>query len=309
MSYNVEFVSGKENILNVMKEIEESLDHEFHLDILEELKEFTENCRGETTEDIKKRMCDTFDLYKLVIEKTSETRIDSVTEDKFGVKKTSVINNDRDTQLQKNNLECFLPEVNDILGYETNFLPNLDKETIRGLTETKQYYQHNVEHLDYSDGDLGLVVAYKNNKVVATVWVHFNDDYATFIGIRGTIPYLLARNVERSLSQTERSLIPISKLLIPKVIEIARERGVKMLYTDPMKNMHRMLTEHYNFKEKLVDYDIKHLNGWDADFWCRMTEEQIASEKEYLATKGEEWDDSFADQSDYFVTLDLNSLE
>ena len=91
--------------------------------------------------------------------------------------------------------------------------------------------------------------------------------------------------------------------------DLRRQYDEISIQYNELKQNYNELKEKYRENQLSYENDIKHLNGWDADFWCRLTEEQIASEKEYLATKGEEWDDSFADQSDYFVTLDLNSLE
>lgn len=196
-------------------------------------------------------------------------------------------------------LDIFMPEAIELLGNKESItFPLLSSETVNGLRETSKYYQHNVRCLDYPDRDYGLVIAKKDDTIIGSIWLHFHSDYATFIGIRSTIPYLLARSVDKNLT-------PLSSLLIPWIIELARAKGLCILYCDPLLVMTKLLEKYYGFKSVLINHPVNHIWGWNSNFTGRLPPENIEIEKEYSAKIGEEWHDSMANTFCNFFVLSL----
>ncbi|CAH6418157.1 Hypothetical protein HVR_LOCUS32 [uncultured virus] len=204
-------------------------------------------------------------------------------------------------QLQWSNgtISQFVPETLQLLRSQNTIkFPDLSREERSGLNETAKYYEHNQSKLDEPNRDFGLVVAKKDDTIIGTIWLHFHDDYATFIGIRATISYLLARRVDNTLK-------PLSSLLIPFIIEEARKHEVKRLYSDPLFNMQYLLTKYYKFRATSVSYNVKNMYGWGNDFNCRLSEKDIEIKKTYSEQIGERWNNSMVDVSATFYTLDL----
>jgi len=194
--------------------------------------------------------------------------------------------------------KIFLPEICDLINDEIITVPEITIETKINFDETFKFYQENLKYLDDIDRNFGLIVARKDNTIIATIWLHFHDNYGTFIGIRSTIPYFLARQIDKTLT-------PSSQLLIPKIIEEAKKRNIKILYTDPLPNMHTLLLKYHGFHDINVNYDIKHIYGWNYHFKHRLSPENISIEREYSEKIGQKWDDSMANVIGKFTILEL----
>jgi hypothetical protein len=187
---------------------------------------------------------------------------------------------------------------NDLKVDLTITYPGLSDAIMKGLRETYQYYENNSMYLDDANKSFGLVVAKKNDVVIGAIWLHFHDDYATFIGIRSTIPYLLEKLVDKTLQ-------PLSSILIPYIVQEARNRNVKTLYCDPLLSMKYILPKYHGFALKKVDYDIHNLYGWGCDFVSNIDPEIILCEKKYAEERGETFDDSVTKMITNFYYLNL----
>lgn len=204
---------------------------------------------------------------------------------------------DEDISYFKKELKYYHPQISD----DDIAKATLSDEGKRGLNETRGYYSYNLKQilaldLDNIDDlkDFGLVVVSLDDRIIGSVWLHFSDTYATMIGARSTIWYLLLRSIPDHNKYFDVPLQKLTELMIPFIINLCKERGKQYLYVEPLNNMARILTKNYGFVGKQITYDIQHLWGWNNNFSSRLTDTQIENEKRYSHEHNEEWSDDMA---------------
>jgi hypothetical protein len=98
--------------------------------------------------------------------------------------------------------------------------------------------------------DCGLILATTpSGQLLGSIWVFYDPCMVSSItgiryifaeGIRGSWPYLLARQIVPTLPK-------VSSVLIPCVLEWARSKNVKAIRINPLPKMHSILTKYYGF--------------------------------------------------------------